>query len=127
MRVAVLDDYQGVALAMGPWDELGDAVTITAFTDHLAGDDALIQRLARGATLVRVGHLDEREAAGPAGGLVADQADGVHLAEVGEELLNLLLVRVERQIAYVNSHGVHIPVGRLEAAGLMTSEACNRN
>ena len=46
MRVAVLDDYQGVALAMGPWDELGDAVTVTAFTDHVAGDDALIQRLA---------------------------------------------------------------------------------
>jgi len=46
VRVAVLDDYQGVALAMGPWGELGDAVAVTAFTDHVAGDDALIQRLA---------------------------------------------------------------------------------
>jgi phosphoglycerate dehydrogenase-like enzyme len=46
MRVAVLDDYQAVALAMGPWDELGDAVAVTVFTDHVAGDDALIERLA---------------------------------------------------------------------------------
>jgi phosphoglycerate dehydrogenase-like enzyme len=46
MRVAVLDDYQGVALAMGPWDELGDAVTVAAFTDHVADDDALVARLA---------------------------------------------------------------------------------
>jgi phosphoglycerate dehydrogenase-like enzyme len=46
MRVAVLDDYQGVALAMGPWDELGAAVAITVFTDHVADDDALVARLA---------------------------------------------------------------------------------
>jgi phosphoglycerate dehydrogenase-like enzyme len=45
MRVAVLDDYQGVALAMGPWHELGDAVTVTVFTDHVADDDALVARL----------------------------------------------------------------------------------
>jgi phosphoglycerate dehydrogenase-like enzyme len=46
MRVAVLDDYQGVALAMGPWHELGDDVTVTVFTDHVADDDALVARLA---------------------------------------------------------------------------------
>jgi len=46
VRVAVLDDYQGVTLAMGPWAQLGDAVAVSAFTDHVAGDDALIERLA---------------------------------------------------------------------------------
>jgi phosphoglycerate dehydrogenase-like enzyme len=42
----VLDDYQGVALAMGPWHELGDSVAVTVFTDHVADDDALVARLA---------------------------------------------------------------------------------
>jgi phosphoglycerate dehydrogenase-like enzyme len=46
MRVAVLDDYQGVALELGPWEELGDDVEVTAFRDHVAGDDALVARLA---------------------------------------------------------------------------------
>jgi phosphoglycerate dehydrogenase-like enzyme len=45
VRVAVLDDYQGVALSMAPWTDLGDAVAVTAFTDHVADDDTLIQRL----------------------------------------------------------------------------------
>jgi phosphoglycerate dehydrogenase-like enzyme len=46
VRVALLDDHQGVALAMAPWDELGEDVAVTAFTDHVAGDDALVERLA---------------------------------------------------------------------------------
>jgi phosphoglycerate dehydrogenase-like enzyme len=44
--VAVLDDYQGVALELGPWDRLGSAVAVTAFDDHIAADDALVERLA---------------------------------------------------------------------------------
>jgi phosphoglycerate dehydrogenase-like enzyme len=43
--VAVLDDYQGVAEALGPWDELGDAVSVTAFRDHVDDDDELVARL----------------------------------------------------------------------------------
>jgi phosphoglycerate dehydrogenase-like enzyme len=46
IRVAILDDYQGVALALGPWKNLGDAVSVTAFGDHVADDDALVERLA---------------------------------------------------------------------------------
>jgi phosphoglycerate dehydrogenase-like enzyme len=45
-RVAILDDYQRVALSVGPWESLGDAVAVTAFDDHVADDDALIERLA---------------------------------------------------------------------------------
>jgi phosphoglycerate dehydrogenase-like enzyme len=41
MRVAVLDDYQQVARELGPWDGLD----VDFFTDHVAGDDALIARL----------------------------------------------------------------------------------
>ena len=45
VSVAILDDYQGVALELGPWDDLGDAVTLTPFHDHVAEDDALVARL----------------------------------------------------------------------------------
>jgi phosphoglycerate dehydrogenase-like enzyme len=45
-RVAILDDYQRVALSAAPWKSLGDAVAVTAFDDHVADDDALIERLA---------------------------------------------------------------------------------
>jgi phosphoglycerate dehydrogenase-like enzyme len=45
MRVAVLDDYQDVALAMAPWEELGEEVSVTAFADHVDEDDALVARL----------------------------------------------------------------------------------
>ena len=44
--MAILDDYQRVALSVGPWESLGDAVAVTAFDDHVADDDALIERLA---------------------------------------------------------------------------------
>ena len=46
MNLAILDDYQRVALALGPWGDLGDAVEVTVFDDHVADDDALIARLA---------------------------------------------------------------------------------
>ncbi len=45
-RVALLDDYQGVALAMAPWETLGAGVEVRAFADHLVGEDALAARLA---------------------------------------------------------------------------------
>ena len=44
--MAILDDYQGAAPSAGPWASLGDAVSVTAFDDHVADDDALIERLA---------------------------------------------------------------------------------
>jgi phosphoglycerate dehydrogenase-like enzyme len=45
VRVAILDDYQGVALGAAPWGDLG-ADEVVAFDDHLADDDALVERLA---------------------------------------------------------------------------------
>jgi phosphoglycerate dehydrogenase-like enzyme len=46
MRLAILDDYQGVALAMGPWDRLAGSVEIAVFRDTLTDPDALAARLA---------------------------------------------------------------------------------
>jgi phosphoglycerate dehydrogenase-like enzyme len=45
LRVAILDDYQGVALSLAPWESLGDDVTVQAFRDHVAEEDALVARL----------------------------------------------------------------------------------
>jgi len=45
MKVTVLDDYQRVALGLGPWERLGDEVTVDALDDHVLGDD-LVEALA---------------------------------------------------------------------------------
>jgi phosphoglycerate dehydrogenase-like enzyme len=45
VKVAVLDDYQEVARRYGAWEELGDAVDVTVFTDHVADEDRLVDRL----------------------------------------------------------------------------------
>jgi phosphoglycerate dehydrogenase-like enzyme len=44
-RLAILDDYQGVALSMGPWDRLPKSLAIEVFRDTLKDRDALVQRL----------------------------------------------------------------------------------
>jgi phosphoglycerate dehydrogenase-like enzyme len=44
-RVAILDDYQGVALASADWT-LDDRVDITVFADHVREEAILAQRLA---------------------------------------------------------------------------------
>jgi phosphoglycerate dehydrogenase-like enzyme len=46
MRVAILDDYQDVALTMADWSEVAGRATITVFNDHLADSDAVVERLA---------------------------------------------------------------------------------
>lgn len=46
LRVAVLDDYQGVALSSADWSSLADRVDVEIFRDHLDGEDALAARLA---------------------------------------------------------------------------------
>ena len=44
-RLAILDDYQGVAMAMGPWSDL-PGVEVTVFRDTITDQAALVQRLA---------------------------------------------------------------------------------
>jgi phosphoglycerate dehydrogenase-like enzyme len=44
-RLAILDDYQGVTLRLGPWERLSH-LDITVFRDTLAEREALVERLA---------------------------------------------------------------------------------
>src|SRR5229473_5465507 len=44
-KIAVLDDYQNVALRSADWSVLRDRAEIAVFHDHLADPDALIERL----------------------------------------------------------------------------------
>jgi phosphoglycerate dehydrogenase-like enzyme len=46
MQVAILDDYQNVALSMADWSEVAARAEITVFRDHLADQDAVVERLA---------------------------------------------------------------------------------
>ena len=44
-KIAVLDDYQNVALSMADWSILDGRATVTVFNDHLADPDAVVARL----------------------------------------------------------------------------------
>ncbi len=44
-RLAIIDDYQNVALAMADWSPLAGDVSISVFNDHLNDESALVDRL----------------------------------------------------------------------------------
>ncbi|MFM7304004.1 MAG: D-2-hydroxyacid dehydrogenase family protein, partial [Alphaproteobacteria bacterium] len=44
-RLAILDDYQGVALSLGPWEKLPKGLEITVFRDTITDHAALVERL----------------------------------------------------------------------------------
>jgi phosphoglycerate dehydrogenase-like enzyme len=44
-RIAVLDDYQDVALSLADWSVLDARATVTVFNDHLADSEAVVDRL----------------------------------------------------------------------------------
>lgn len=46
MRIAVLDDYQGVALELGDWSRIKADHEVVVFRDHIADDDKLIAALS---------------------------------------------------------------------------------
>ncbi len=45
MKIAVLDDYQNVALKMADWSALAKKAEIAVFNDHIADPSALVERL----------------------------------------------------------------------------------
>ena len=45
VEIAVLDDYQGVALEMADWSVLDGRARVVVFRDHIADERALIERL----------------------------------------------------------------------------------
>lgn len=46
INVAVLDDYQGMAMTLADWSKVSDRANVTVFQDHLADEDAVAERLA---------------------------------------------------------------------------------
>src|SRR5260370_4821808 len=44
-KIAVLDDYQNMALESADWSVLRDRADIAVFQDHIADPDAVIERL----------------------------------------------------------------------------------
>src|ERR1700723_915717 len=44
-RIAILDDYQNVALSMADWSSLDGRIAITVFNDHLQDASAVVARL----------------------------------------------------------------------------------
>jgi len=45
LRIAVLDDYQGVARAMADWAPVEARARVDVFSDHLSDTDAIVRRL----------------------------------------------------------------------------------
>ena len=45
MKIAILDDYQNVALELADWSAVARRADVTVFNDHLADPDALVARL----------------------------------------------------------------------------------
>ena len=45
MKVAILDDYQNVALTMADWSRVENKAEVTVFTDHVSDPDAVVARL----------------------------------------------------------------------------------
>lgn len=44
-RIAVLDDYQGVALKLADWSQVSAEAEVVVFDDHISGIDAVAERL----------------------------------------------------------------------------------
>jgi len=47
VQVAILDDYQNVAMEMADWSAVAERADITVFNDHLSHPDDLVARLTR--------------------------------------------------------------------------------
>jgi hypothetical protein len=47
VKIAILDDYQNVALSIADWSAVAKKADITVFNDHIEHTDALIERLLR--------------------------------------------------------------------------------
>lgn len=52
MRIAVLDDYQGVALTMADWSRVQAVADVDVFDDHISDRERLVERLASYHVLV---------------------------------------------------------------------------
>ncbi|TDL12043.1 D-2-hydroxyacid dehydrogenase family protein [Mycolicibacterium obuense] len=99
-RIAVLDDYQGVALSSADWSPVTARADVTTFSDHLSDEDELVARLAPfdvvfvmrertplpRAVLERLPRLKMIASTGPANAsidMAAAQELGIHVSGTG--------------------------------------------
>ena len=100
IRIAVLDDYQGVALSSADWSPVTARADVTTFSDHLSDEDELVARLAPfdvvfvmrertplpRAVLERLPRLTMIASTGPANAsidMAAAQELGIHVSGTG--------------------------------------------
>lgn len=125
--MAILDDYQRVAPALGPWEDLGDDAAVTAFDDHV-DDDALVERLPNLRLLVTTGRANasiDMDAARELGIIVAGTDS---LTSPTAELTWALILAVCRNVcaedrairegAWQHTIGPELAGGTLGVAGL---------
>lgn len=43
-KCVIVDDYQGVALMYGDWNALADRGAVTRLREHIADEDAIVER-----------------------------------------------------------------------------------
>jgi hypothetical protein len=46
-KCVIVDDYQGVALVYGDWNALADRGAVTRLREHIADEDAFVERRCR--------------------------------------------------------------------------------
>jgi phosphoglycerate dehydrogenase-like enzyme len=127
IRIAILDDYQNVALEMADWSPLAGRAAITVFNDHLSDLDDVVERLQpfdvvcimRERTplprslIERLPHLKLIASTGPRNAAIDAEAAadrGIVVAHTGYdarstiEMTWALILASARQVALENAH-----------------------
>jgi lactate dehydrogenase-like 2-hydroxyacid dehydrogenase len=84
LKVAVLDDYQNVALTLADWSGVTKRAEITVHKDHVAEPDALVERLRHGAPELALMRSTARLINTSRGPIVDEQAliESLHTREI---------------------------------------------
>ena len=127
IRIAILDDYQNVALEMADWSPLAGRAAITVFNDHLSDLDDVVERLLpfdvvcvmrertplTRSVIERLPHLKLIASTGPRNAAIDVQAAadrGIVVAHTGYdarstiEMTWALILASVRQVASENAH-----------------------
>jgi phosphoglycerate dehydrogenase-like enzyme len=127
IRIAILDDYQNVALEMADWSPLAGRAAITVFNDHLSSPDEIVERLLPfdvvcvmrertplpGSVIERLPRLKLIASTGPRNAAIDVEAAaerGILVAHTGYdarstiEMTWALILASARQVALENAH-----------------------
>jgi phosphoglycerate dehydrogenase-like enzyme len=127
IRIAILDDYQNVALEMADWSPLAGRAAITVFNDHLSDPDDVVERLLpfdvvcvmrertplTRSAIERLPHLKLIASTGPRNAAIDAEAAadrGIVVAHTGYdarstiEMTWALILASVRQVALENAH-----------------------